>query len=163
MLWVLGIGDGLAETRVAPGPSYILRGRGPPADHAAWVRSAWVGRLDCLDLDLVLPVVAEVIDVGECAADRGDPMEVYRCLINRRFAPALTIVDPVGRSANSKLVELVVPPPERGLQVLVKVSKRGVAVDSIRRQIGGRIPAMVTFNRWTVASRGISRSSISTR
>src|SRR3954452_1790511 len=71
VLLVLGIADRLQKLLIAPDPTDILRRTGPSAGQASRVQHTRLRREHLLHEDVVLPVVAEVVQVAEAGARVG--------------------------------------------------------------------------------------------
>src|SRR5215211_8861704 len=65
VLGVRLIGEGLAKIGVAPHPTAVLRRATALASEANGVAPAGIGREHLLEDDVVLPVIAEVVDVAD--------------------------------------------------------------------------------------------------
>jgi uncharacterized protein (DUF433 family) len=69
VLGMVGVTEDLAEFAIAPDPPAILRRTGAPAAQAAGIGEAGLGGTDRLDDQLMLPPVAEVVEVEETVTD----------------------------------------------------------------------------------------------
>ena len=113
-----GVGDGVEEVHVAKGAAHILGRAGTLAVEEARIACLGLRPGDGLDPDRVVPVVAEVVDVGELprpgtqeVGQRGRLGRVHRPL---RIAPA-RVGDAPGRVAAAELPQVVVLPAHGGL------------------------------------------------
>ena len=115
---------------VAPRPAAVLWWARPAASDAGGNGGARLHRADLLDSDLVAPVVAEVVGVVERGPLVGDGVEASGALIVRRRSEVpVRVGDPVAATADLELVEVVVPPPERGLDDFVQLGEGDRSVD----------------------------------
>jgi antitoxin VapB len=88
---VIGVGDRGEELGVAPGTADVLGWPGAATSDAPWVCRRRLERHDVLDVDPVLPAVAEVVEVDEAAAVRRS-LEGYLCIYTSGMA--LSIKNP---------------------------------------------------------------------
>ncbi len=126
MLLILRVGDRLQTIDVAGPPTAIFWWAGPCAFEADGISCLGVGRRKALEQDLVLPTVAEIVLVNPLGS-LGRLREEFA----QKHAPLVLELDPpivavgvwfhIGRFADLEEMQVVVPPAERRLDVLVEV------------------------------------------
>jgi len=125
MVRVVGLGDCLDEGGVARRTPDIFRRRRIGARYAQCNVEHWVGRQTALNLDAVIPVVAEVIDLAERAgcAERG--CQAYALFASGRLAKVIVRVgDAVAFAGNLELVQVAVLPTHHDLNDLMQLGQR---------------------------------------
>ncbi len=125
VFWVRRVAEDGQQLLVSPWSAAVLRWAGSPAVGAGGHGHARCERDRLLDGDLVFPPVAEVVAVFERVADVHDVVEHGAvCVLHRRPEVPVGVGNPVALAVDLELVEVVVPPTERGLDVLVQPVER---------------------------------------
>jgi hypothetical protein len=112
---MLGVGDSQQKVLVA-GRAADVGGRAAAVRlDQPRIEGARIGRRDRLDLDGVLPVLAEHVAVPERAAERMDVRE-RRALRRKRIGLGVAIDQAPRLVADAELERMAVLPPDRDLQ-----------------------------------------------
>ncbi len=126
---MLGVGDDLEEIGIAADTTDILGWAGTSTVDAAGRARRRVESEEPLDVDDVLPVITKVIEVDKPQAfGAGEVEQAHGVLVEAAgIAPELGLADlvriAVGQSADLELVQVVVPPPERGLEDAMELAE----------------------------------------
>jgi len=129
MAFVLEVGEGLKEFRVAADAAAILGRAGPRAGQADGADLlAAVGWGDLFDLDLVLPAVADVVDVDELVTGLGRGVAEVDGVVIADVAP-LGVGLGVAVWADLEHVEVAVGPAHGALEDVVELGEGEVAGD----------------------------------
>src|SRR6478735_6051455 len=149
-----GIGQDGQQSWIAPTAPAILRRTVPFAGDAGGIAVAIDRWLLALDHDRMLPVVAEVVGIGEAGYTRTQhPIHRQPLLVGRIVDLVRIAVLPAG---DVERMQVGVIPTHRGLNDMVKVTQRHPARHPEPAPAGGRIPRSVTFrltmpSAWRVA------------
>jgi len=118
VLGVRLIGEGLAKIGVAPHPTAVLRRATALASEAHGVAPAGIGREHLLEDDVVLPVIAEVVDVADALS--GFPEQVGDRDSALVAVTEFRVGQPVVDATRFEGMEVVVLPPHRDLDHVVE-------------------------------------------
>jgi len=132
VLGIVGVGDDVEEAGIAADAADILGWTSTPAPDAARTARRRVEGEEPLELDDVLPVVAEVIDVKKAEAFAA--VEIAQAHV--AFVEAAGVVlelglaefgIAVGQAADAELVQVAVPPAEGGLDDAMQLAEMEAA------------------------------------
>jgi len=132
MLLVVGIPDRLEEVGETTHPTDILRRTGVLPVDIAGVLAISVERTDAFDLDVVDPVITEVVDILEpldAPFDQGFQLEP--ALLENGMPQILEIGTrrPVDAVADMELVQMAIEPPHRSLDDIVQPFEADIVGD----------------------------------
>lgn len=117
VLLVVGVGEGLEELGVAPVAAHVFRRAAPLGHQETGVGRAGLRLREALDPDVVLPIVAEVVDVtdglGACRVE--EVLEPGLGLGEGAFLKAIRIGAAPGCVCGAELVQVRVSPAQGGL------------------------------------------------